>query len=183
MGEFAEELDRQPTSPLIFKSGISDKAITGILTLMADDLQTGSQLGNLYAETLSHALAIKLLHLDCISGHSETSTTSPLPLNKLMKIKELIEASLENDLSLKILASEAGYSRAHFLRMFRISTGTTPHRYVLARRIDRAQRLLKEKRESLDSIAAACGFSSQTHMADVFRKNLNTTPGEYRRKI
>lgn len=183
ISELVEELDRQPSSPLDFKSGISDPAIAGILALIKQELQTGSQPGILYVETLVHALAIKLVHLDCVPERIGSSTTSSLPPNRLKRIKELIETELEKDLSLKVLASESGYSRAHFLRMFRVSTGITPHRYVLERRIDRAQRLLKEKRASLADIAAACGFSSQTHMADIFRRNLNTTPGEYRREI
>lgn len=183
IGELAGELDRQPSSPLNFKSGVSNRAITGILALMAEEFQTGAKPGTLYVETLAHALAIRLLHLDCIPERTDTSFNSALPSNKLKRIKEVIEAELEKDLSLKFLASESGYSRAHFLRMFHVATGTTPHRYVLERRIDRAQRLLKENRDSLADIAAACGFSSQTHMADVFRRNLNTAPSEYRRKI
>jgi AraC family transcriptional regulator len=181
IGEIAEELECPPSSPLNFESGISDKAITGILALMTEEFQGGSQLGILYAETLAHSLVIKLLHLDCSQTRTDISATSHLPPNKLKRIKELIDANLENDLSLKVLAGESGYSRAHFLRMFRASTGTTPGRYVLQKRIERAQLLLKEKRASLANIAAACGFSSQTHMADVFRRNLNTTPSEYRR--
>jgi AraC family transcriptional regulator len=183
INELAGEIDRQPSAPLSFKSGISNGAITRILALMTEEFHAGAQLGALYIETLAHALAIRLLHLDCAPNRTDTSTISALPANKLSRIKELIEMGLEKDLSLKALASESGYSRAHFLRMFHASTGTTPHRYVLERRIDRAQRFLKEKRTSLDNIAAACGFSSQTHMADVFRRTLNTTPREYRRKI
>jgi AraC family transcriptional regulator len=183
INELAGEMDREPESLPVFKSGITDKTIAGILALMRAELQSGAQLGTLYIETLAHALAIKLLHIGPDSGPIASSGTSPLPPHKLKRVKELIESGLEKDLSLKVLASESGYSRAHFLRMFSISTGTTPHRYVLERRIDRAQRLLKEKRASLANIAAACGFSSQTHMADVFRSNLNTTPREYRRKL
>lgn len=183
INELAGEIDSQPSAPLRFKSGISNGAITRILALMTEEFHAGAQLGTLYIETLAHALAIRLLHLDCAPNRTDTSTISALPSNKLNRIKELIEAGLDRDLSLKALATEVGYSRAHFLRMFHVSTGTTPHRYVLERRIDRAQQLLKEDRTSLDDIAAACGFSSQTHMADVFRRTLNTTPRKYRRKI
>jgi AraC family transcriptional regulator len=183
INELAGEMDRQPSTLLSFKSGISNRAITRILSLMTEEFHAGAQLGALYIETLAHALVIRLLHLDCASERTDTSTISALPSSKLRRIKELIEAGLDEDLSLKTLASESGYSRAHFLRMFHASTGTTPHRYVLERRIDRAQRLLKEKKISLANIAAACGFSSQTHMADVFRRTLNTTPREYRSTI
>jgi AraC family transcriptional regulator len=176
------ELDHQPSSLPVFKSGISDNAITDILALMTQEFKAGSPLGTLYAETLAHALAIRLVHVNSTPDRTSTSATSPLPPNILKRIKELIEAELGKDLSLEVLASDSGYSRAHFLRMFRVSTGTTPHRYVLERRIDRAQQLLQGKGASLADIAADCGFSSQTHMTDVFRRNLNTTPREYRQR-
>lgn len=56
-------------------------------------------------------------------------------------MKELIEANLEGDLSLKILVREGGYSRAHFARMFHAATGMTAHSYVLESRILRARQL------------------------------------------
>jgi AraC family transcriptional regulator len=90
-------------------------------------------------------------------------------------------AHANRQLSLDALAKESGYSRAHFLRMFRAATGLTPHQYVLERRLHRAQQLLKQKQTALADIAVACGFSSQTHMTDSFRNHLGITPGEYRR--
>jgi AraC family transcriptional regulator len=72
------------------------------------------------------------------------SSPSLFPPRKLARVKELIEANLEGDLSLKILARESGYSRAHFARLFRAATGMTAHRYVLERRIPRARQLLAQ---------------------------------------
>jgi AraC family transcriptional regulator len=79
------------------------------------------------------------------------------------------------------LAEESGYSRAHFLRMFRTATGITPHQYVLDVRIRHAQESLKRKGTNLIDVAALCGFSSQSHMTSVFRKRLGVTPAEFRR--
>jgi AraC family transcriptional regulator len=86
-------------------------------------------------------------------------------------------------LSLASLANESGYSRAHFLRMFRAATGLTPHQYVLERRLSAAQQLLRQSTMLLADIALKCGFSSQTYMNDVFRKRLGVTPQKYRRNI
>jgi AraC family transcriptional regulator len=67
--------------------------------------------------------------------------------------------------------------------MFRAATGLTPHQYVLEMRLSTAQQLLRQSKISLVDVALKCGFSSQTHMNDVFRTQLGVTPQEYRRNI
>ena len=99
----------------------------------------------------------------------------------LNRIRAKIEANLDADLSLESLAGESGYSRAHFLRMFRATTGVTPHQYVLDLRLKRAQERLRQASSSIIDVALSCGFSSQSHMTTVFRRYLETTPGEFRR--
>ena len=66
-------------------------------------------------------------------------------------------------------------------RMFRESTGTTPHQYVMQRRIACAEKLLSTNELGVAEVALACGFSSQAHLALAFRKQTGTTPTEYRR--
>ena len=100
----------------------------------------------------------------------------------LSRVREKIEANLDFELSLGSLAEESGYSRAHFLRMFRAATGLTPHQYVLDLRLRRAQDRLRQKGSSIIDVAVSCGFSSQSHMTSVFRQRLEMTPGEFRRK-
>src|ERR1700678_2280238 len=89
---------------------------------------------------------------------------SPLPQAMLRRVREDMEARLENNLSLDQLARETHYSRGHFLRMFRAATGMTPHQYLTERRIERAKRVLRDEEEtSLIDMAARWGFSRQSH--------------------
>jgi len=108
-------------------------------------------------------------------------SVSALPARALNRVREKVEANLDTDLSLGSLAQETGYSRAHFLRMFRAATGVTPHQYVLGLRLMRAQDYLRRRDTSIIDIALSCGFSSQSHMTSVFRQRLETTPAEFRR--
>jgi AraC family transcriptional regulator len=126
---------------------------------------------------------MRFLLYDTKSEHRLNSSVEPLPPRILRRIRDRIEAELDTELSLASLAKESGYSRAHFLRMFRAATGLTPHQYVLERRLSTAQQLLRQSKMLLADIALKCGFSSQTHMNDVFRKRLGVTPLEYRRDI
>jgi AraC family transcriptional regulator len=178
--EIALEIDRQPANRTAFH--IHDAPIEGLLNLMINDFEALRPCA-MYSETLAHALAMRFLLCGSSLEHTSNSPVEPLPPRILSRILDRIEAQLDTELSLASLAKESGYSRAHFLRMFRVATGLTPHQYVLERRLSTAQQLLRESRMLLADIALQCGFSSQTHMNDVFRKRLGITPLEYRRNI
>jgi AraC family transcriptional regulator len=174
------ELDRPPAVKPIFRPGIQDKSIQHILVLLNEELETEKPLGCLYVDFLAHALATRYLMLDC-SASPANPRVSALPPRLLKRVREKIEANLDTDLSLESLAEESGYSRAHFLRMFRAATGVTPHQYVLELRVHRAKQCLSQKGSSLIDVALACGFSSQSHMTSVFRQHVGVTPAEFRR--
>jgi AraC family transcriptional regulator len=181
--EIALEMDRQPAEGTTFHSGVHDASIEGLVSLMINDFEAECQPYALYSETLAHALAMRFLLYKSRSEATQNSSANPLPPRILRRIRDRIEAELDTELSLASLAKESGYSRAHFLRMFRAATGLTPHRYVLERRLSTAQQLLRQSKTPLADIALMCGFSSQTYMNEVFRKRLGVTPQEHRRNI
>jgi len=178
--EIALEIDRQPANGTEFH--IRDTSIEGLVDLMINESEAPRPCA-LYSETLAHALAMRFLLYGTSREHTLNSPVEPLPSRILRRIRDRIEAKLDTDLSLASLSKESGYSRAHFLRMFRAATGLTPHQYVLERRLSTAQQLLRQSKMLLADIALKCGFSSQTHMNDVFRKRLGVTPLQYRRNI
>jgi AraC family transcriptional regulator len=98
----------------------------------------------------------------------------------LRRITELVDAKLEDDLSLDEMAQSVGLSTAHFARMFRKSTGETPHQFVLRQRISRAKAMLRDRATRVPDIAVACGFKSQQHFAQVFRDACGISPTGYR---
>ena len=149
-----------------------------ILGLLIAELETNQPLGRLYVDALGFALFIHYLQLDCHSNLRSEEKVCALPNRILSRVREKIEANLGSDLSLNSLARESGYSRAHFLRMFRSATGLTPHQYVMNQRINRARHCLQSEGSSIVDIAVSCGFSSQAHMTSVFRRRLEITPGK-----
>jgi len=106
-----------------------------------------------------------------------------LPLPRLRRVVERMEADLNAQLDLQTLAIEGGYSRNHFLRMFREATGYTPHQYLLNLRVKRTQTLMKNKSMRLIDVALASGFSSHAHLSRVFKRVIGETPSEYRRSL
>jgi AraC family transcriptional regulator len=178
-----DEMDGKLSSELDFRSLDHDWQVRQILTLMHSEVEAGGPSGVIYGESLALALGTRFLVLGTDLSCSQTSSPSVLPPMKLKRVKELIEANLEGDLSLKILARESGYSRAHFARLFRAATGMTAHSYVLERRIMRARQLLTQPDLSLTDIAASSGFATQSHLTFAFRKKFGITPNAFRRKL
>jgi transcriptional regulator GlxA family with amidase domain len=97
------------------------------------------------------------------------------------RTKELLNADLGGEIPLRQLAMECGLSVRHFTRAFRQSTGIPPHRYLLKRRVEQAQQLLKDPALSLLDVALACGFADQSHFTRVFSASVGVSPGVWRR--
>ncbi|MBP7336362.1 helix-turn-helix domain-containing protein [Niveispirillum sp.] len=110
-------------------------------------------------------------------GAGGASGLSPMQLRRVLLF---VEQNLDDDLSLVTLAAVAGLSPSHFARRFKAALGEAPHRYVLARRVNWAKRLLLETEMPLAEIAAAAGFSSQAHLTGIFGRAVGVTPGAYR---
>lgn len=96
------------------------------------------------------------------------------------RIVDYVEAHLDQPLVLDQLAGEAKLSTFHFARMFRVSFGMPPHRYVDQRRIHRACHLLRDLATTLAAIALSCGYSSQSHFNRAFKAQTGVTPGAWR---
>jgi AraC family transcriptional regulator len=191
-----KEMEPRPNREPAFRADVQDTGMQRILDLLLYELEADAPTGRLYVESLVFALATRYLllgseHADWEAIQNERPGISALPQRILKRVRDKIEACIgtdteaaeieDSDIGLEALAIESGYSRAHFLRMFRVATGVTPHQYVLDVRLRRAQDLLRRNEPSLIDIAALCGFSSQSHMTTVFRKRLGITPGEFRR--
>jgi serine phosphatase RsbU (regulator of sigma subunit) len=96
------------------------------------------------------------------------------------RVTELVYEKIEDELSLDEMAQSVELSRAHFARMFRKSTGESPHQFVLRQRIERAMTMLRSDDARVLDVAVACGFKTQTHFARVFRHVCGVSPTEYR---
>jgi transcriptional regulator GlxA family with amidase domain len=92
-------------------------------------------------------------------------------------------AHLDHDLSVDALAAHAAMSRRSFIRRFQETTGTTPARWVIGRRLDEARTLLETTTWSIERIAATCGFNSAVTFRQNFTSTFDTTPSAYRRRF
>lgn len=92
-----------------------------------------------------------------------------------------IQEHLDEPLAVADLAERAAMSQRTFARKFRETTGTSPHRWVLAQRVTLAQRLLETTDLSVDAIADRCGIGDAANLREHFRRVVGTSPNAYRR--
>jgi AraC family transcriptional regulator len=104
-----------------------------------------------------------------------------LPAWQQKRAIEFIEEHLAEEISLAALAELAGLSRFHFARAFTQSFGVPPHRYHMARRMDRARSLLQQPTLSVTQIGIQIGFRESSSFTKAFRRFTGLTPTEYRR--
>jgi AraC family transcriptional regulator len=103
---------------------------------------------------------------------------------QIRRVADLIEERLDAELRLAMLAQECGLSVSHFSRSFKQSFGVSVHRYVIARRVERAKALMLRSGMSLTEIALASGFSDQASLSRTFGGFVGISPrrwlNEYR---
>jgi AraC family transcriptional regulator len=97
------------------------------------------------------------------------------------QVAEFVLANLDGRIHVEDLAEKARLSASHFCRAFKVTTGETPHAYVMRRRLEKAQALMLETNDSLCHIADACGLADQAHLTRLFRRYASMTPFQWRR--
>lgn len=103
-----------------------------------------------------------------------------LPPRRLQRVLEYVKQNIEKDLSVAEMAQVVGMSQYYFSKLFKMSTGTTPHQYVMRQRVERAQELLREGNAALVEVATHVGFETQSHFTSVFRRLVGITPKKFR---
>jgi AraC family transcriptional regulator len=104
-----------------------------------------------------------------------------LSARRLKDVLEYIREHLDATLTLRELAAVAHLSLYHFAQRFKESTGLSPRRYIIARRVERAKQLLRGEEDlSLAQVAARTGFWDQGHFTRHFKRLVGVTPRRFR---
>jgi AraC family transcriptional regulator len=158
-----------------------DPAIHRTAMLIAQEAAHGGAGSSLLVESLSCQLAVHILRRHADVLFRESHSHNGLTFRQERVVRDYIHEHLSENITLDDLASSVALSRYHFARRFRVSTGTTPHDYVLQQRVARAQTLLTRTNYPLLDIAVTCGFADQSHFNRVFKKHIGVPPGHYRK--
>jgi AraC family transcriptional regulator len=158
-----------------------DPVLEALFTCIRREVDSGCASGRLFAEGLSLALLARLRERYGSGPASRIAVARKLSTRQLQDVIAFIDANIGADLSLASLARQMSMSASTFAKLFKASVGAPTHRFVLSRRLQRAEILLKGD-ASLSEIALAVGFASQSHVTEAFRRRTGRTPSRARRQ-
>ena len=161
---------------------VRDPIIEAITLNLAREAAEGSPAGRLYAESGCEFLAHHLIYRYSNLSQAPPRSMGGLSSRRLRLVLEYIEDTLGQPIRLRELAALTGISGRHFERAFRQSTGSSPHSYVMDRRLHRARDFLINRPElRIEQIALRLGFSSSSHFSSAFRRQIGLTPTGFRK--
>jgi len=174
-----EEMRGSVGREFVCRHNLDDPQLQGLIRLLLAEARAGNPNGKLFVESLTTALAVHFATHYSVERTAAPLYRSGLSSRQFQRVSDYIEAHLAEEISLDALAKEAGLSKYHFIRLFKQSTGLTPHQYLVRRRLHSARNLLKRQEFSLIEIANQSGFSDQSHFTRLFKQRYGVTPGAF----
>lgn len=104
----------------------------------------------------------------------------PTQAHTLAPVLEHMANNLHRQMTVDDLARMASMSPRTFARRFRAETGTTPYEWLLTQRLSVAQRMLERGDDTIETVAARCGFAGANALRHHFSRRLGTSPHAYR---
>ncbi|SAL10382.1 AraC family transcriptional regulator [Caballeronia peredens] len=155
---------------------IRDPALERLGQALAVCKTEGTALGRVFIDSVSLAIVSRLVARHFSMPAARGREPSALPQWRINRVSEFVESHLAENISLADIAASTGLTRMHFAAQFRRATGMRPHEYLLQKRIERAQDLLRTSKHSILDVAFSCGFRSQAHFTTVFKRLVGATP-------
>jgi AraC-like DNA-binding protein len=164
---------------------LNDPFLHRLLQTIAEEMEMPGPGGRLYRHTLTLLLVTQLMR--CASNLATpakpTFAKGGLPSWRLKRALDMLEGRVAQGASLAELAQHVGLHPTSFCRAFKQSTGVSPHRYLLERRVARAKEMMADHAVTLTQIALDCGFCSSSQFSVIFRRLTGISPSMYRRSL
>jgi AraC family transcriptional regulator len=161
--------------------GENDAVLAHLAAAVGDTITAGLPASSLFVDPIVSAIANRFIAINYHTPAAEPGKqTQRLTHRQMQRIREFVEANIETDIRLEMMAGVCGRSTEYFVRVFKATAGVSPYQYVLNLRIERAKALLGVEGASIADVALQCGFSHQEHLTRMFRRFTGVTPGRYR---
>lgn len=181
LNRFVDESIDSNRYKIIPQSAISDPLIYSIGIALKAELESDGLGDRLYAESAATMLAAHIVRHYSTQSSTLKTVSGGLSRGKLRQVVDYMNNHLEENLSLVELSALVQISPHHFARLFKQSTGFSPHQYLLNSRIQTAKKLLIIRKDiTIAEIALQVGFHDQSRFTNVFRKYTGITPKKYR---
>jgi AraC-like DNA-binding protein len=153
-----------------------DNRLQGLVQFAADEFNRAPENSSLHQH-----LAGTILH--CLAQRLAEAPRQPAPLRNTINpdtVRRFLLENLHRNIGVQDMAAVSCLSVSRFHDLFRQSTGTTPHQFLLQTRIEQASQLLERTSLSVSEISHRTGFSSQSALANALKKYRGTTASALR---
>jgi AraC family transcriptional regulator len=172
-----EPADGSPQIELHRAYGVRTPQIEHLVRALVVEADRGNPSGLPFVEALMTAVSLQIVQQAGARTLRLARVRGGLSPAARTRVLEFIDARLEKRVSIEELAREADLSPSYFMRAFKQTVGRPPHQHILARRLERARRLLEQPRASLSDTALRTGFADQAHFTRLFKRQFGVTPG------
>jgi AraC family transcriptional regulator len=159
--------------------GVFDPVIWHLGRELRGELRLHRQLDAGYVKSVAMVLVRHLLSTYA-SDVRLSAGNGGLPRYKLRRAVDYINENVVDDISFRDIAAHLKMSAYHFARMFKQSTGESPHHYIVRCRIERAKTLLADAKLPISDVAFEVGYKSQSHFTTCFGRLTGLTPAAFR---
>jgi AraC family transcriptional regulator len=159
-----------------------DPLVREAATELRNELQKRGALRAIYLESWAVVIAIHMAQTRLVYGATAPAHKCCFGLSarRLNRVLAFIEEHLCDSILVARLAEAVNMSPYHFARMFKQTTGSSPHVYITMRRLSRAKYLLRHSDLPLIRVAELAGFQTQAHFTALFAKHIGMTPRLFR---
>ncbi|HMN70607.1 MAG TPA: AraC family transcriptional regulator [Rhodoblastus sp.] len=162
--------------------GAHDPVLNWINDQIVGEVASGSPGGRLCYDALSLQATVHILRkYACVQFRTPSAHGRFRPVHARL-IEDYIAQNIARSITMDELATLCCCTPVQFARKFNAHYGMRPHAFIIKRKIERACGYLRKGDLALKEIALASGFADQSHLNRVFRRQLDCTPAEYRRR-
>jgi AraC family transcriptional regulator len=173
------ELDREPRELMLAdRTYFEDARIASLCQLLANSAWDDPD-SRLRANEIAHQTLSLLLRSQAVN-RTGIALKGGLAAGTRRRLRDYIDANLTQPITLGDLAGIANLSEFHLARMFRVSFGVPPHRWIAQQRADCARALLATTALPLAEVALRCGYANASHFSHRFRGVVGVAPNAYR---
>lgn len=165
---------------LIPQFKLDDPLICQMAIALKTQLESPGEWSRIYVESMATAFSAHLWQHYSTRKPQGESDSQGLSTTQLRQATEYIHEHADQNPSLIEIAQQVSLSPYHFSRLFKLSTGLSPHQYLINCRITQAKQLLKTTALSISEVAAQAGFTDQSHLARHFKRQFGVPPSQFR---
>ena len=153
-----------------------DPTMLHLALVLLEGVRTGAVADPLHSEALATAVTLHLLREYTTARPNLKEGGRNLPRERVLRAVEYIQDQLGKELTVSRIAEAVSMSPCYFTRVFKETTGKSPHQFVIEARVSKAKHLLENGRTTISEAACEVGFVDQSHLTRHFKRMFGLPP-------